>query len=242
MMLTADLDRFEEFARGDLELSRSADMSFSGSYAFLGLTDFWRGRWAQALESFQEAVRLEPPEGAGRTQWGKVFSCMAYAGDRDAALAVLDEERANLPRPGRANTFARWGLLQAVVEGLAVLGERDEAAKLYPLVREAIDTGALMGWPNPRLFQTVAGMAAAAGGQWEKAEEHYEKALRLVHELPVVIAQPEVRRWYARMLIDRDAPGDRDKAFRLLTEAIAMYGQIGMPKHVEMAEALLGEV
>jgi hypothetical protein len=44
------------------------------------------------------------------------------------------------------------------------------------------------------------------------------------------------------MLLDRDAPGDRDKAFRLLTEAIAMYRQIGMPKHVEMAEALLGEV
>ena len=29
---------------------------------------------------------------------------------------------------------------------------------------------------------------------------------------------------------------------QLLTEAIAMYRQIGMPKHVEMAEALLREV
>jgi hypothetical protein len=54
--------------------------------------------------------------------------------------------------------------------------------------------------------------------------------------------QPEVRRWYARMLIDRNAPGDRDKARELLTEAIAMYRRIGMPKHIEMAEALLGEV
>jgi hypothetical protein len=44
------------------------------------------------------------------------------------------------------------------------------------------------------------------------------------------------------MLIDRDGPGDRDKAFRLLTKAIAMYKKIGMPKHVEMAEALLREV
>ena len=51
-----------------------------------------------------------------------------------------------------------------------------------------------------------------------------------------------MRRWYARMLIDRDGPGDRDKARELLTEAIAMYRKIGMPKHVEMAEALLGEV
>jgi AcrR family transcriptional regulator len=39
----------------------------------------------------------------------------------------------------------------------------------------------------------------------------------------------------------RDAPGDRDKARELLTEAIAMYREIGMPKHVEMADALLEE-
>jgi hypothetical protein len=44
------------------------------------------------------------------------------------------------------------------------------------------------------------------------------------------------------MLIDRNGPGDRDKARQFLTEAIAMYRRIGMPKHVEMAEALLREL
>ena len=44
------------------------------------------------------------------------------------------------------------------------------------------------------------------------------------------------------MFIDRDAAGDRDKAFRLLTEAIAMDREIGMPKHVEIAETMLREV
>ncbi len=51
-----------------------------------------------------------------------------------------------------------------------------------------------------------------------------------------------MRRWYARVLIDRDEPGDRHKARELLTEAVAMYRKIGMPKHVEMAGALLAEV
>jgi len=88
----------------------------------------------------------------------------------------------------------------------------------------------------------VAGMAASAGGQWEKAEEHYRTALRQAHELPVVSEQPEVRRWYARMLIDRNGPGDREKARELLTEAVAMYRRIGMPKHVEMADALLSQL
>ena len=55
-----------------------------------------------------------------------------------------------------------------------------------------------------------------------------------------MIAQPEVRRWYARMLLDRAGLVDGEKARELLTEAIAMYRRIGMPKHVEMAEAMLG--
>ena len=66
-------------------------------------------------------------------------------------------------------------------------------------------------------------------------------AMRQAHELLRKIEQPEMRRWYARMLIDRDGPGDRVKARALLTEAIDTYRRIGMPKHVEMAEALLRE-
>jgi hypothetical protein len=37
----------------------------------------------------------------------------------------------------------------------------------------------------------------------------------------------------------RKPTADRDKARRLLTEAVAMHHQIGPPKHVEMAEELL---
>jgi len=36
-----------------------------------------------------------------------------------------------------------------------------------------------------------------------------------------------VRRWYACMLIERNAPGDKEKARELLNEAIAMYREIG---------------
>ena len=133
-------------------------------------------------------------------------------------------------------------MLLAVAEGLAIIGERDEAARLCPQVLEAAETGNIAMWLTDRLIQTTADIAAAAGEQWEKAEEHYQTALRQAHELPHKIEQPEVRRWYARMLLDRDASGDRDKARALLTEAIGMYRGIGMPKHVEMAETLLREV
>jgi tetratricopeptide (TPR) repeat protein len=242
LMLSGDIDEFAEFATRDMELCQSAGIPWvSNSYVWIGMGHFWGGRWQEALESFQEAARLESPGVEAGANLGVLFQGKAYAGHRDAALAMLEERRADLPRPGQANTWGSWVMLFAVVEGLAVLEEREEAAKLYPVVLEGIDTGCLIRWTDGRLFQTTAGIAAACGGQWEKAEEHYETALRQAHELPIVIEQPEVRRWYARLLIDRDGPGDRDKARELLTEAVAMYRKIGMPKHIEMAEAMLGE-
>jgi tetratricopeptide (TPR) repeat protein len=243
LMLTGDLDARLESARDNLELARSIGHGWVSVFQMaLGLGRFWRGQWEKALEDFQEAAKLEPASFYAGAAWGYLCGFNAYARDSNGALRILEEKRDNLPRPGQANGGGAWSLLLAAVEGLAVLNEREEAAKLYPLVEEAIDTRALLDEIGVRLLQAVAGMAAACGEQWEKAEEHYQTALRQAHELPAVIEQPEVRRWYARMLIDRDGPGDRDKARQLLNEAIAMYRRIGMPKHVEMAEAMLGEV
>jgi len=243
VMTTGDIDRFDEFAREDMELCRNTGTPWiSNSYTYLGLADFWRGRWEEAVESFQEGARLEPPGFLAGFEWASLFLGKAYAGDKDSALAMLHQERSELPHAGQPKSIGAWvrPLMQA--EGLAVLGERQEAAKLYRLILEFVDMGSVVDWPSGGPVQTVAGIAAASGGRWEEAEAHYQTALRLAHELPVVIAQPEVRRWYARMLLDRDGPGDRKKARALLGEAIEMYAKIGMPKHVEMAERMLKEV
>ena len=241
--LTADIGAFEEFAKADLELSQRTGLGWrSNSYGFLGLVHFWRGRWDDALESCQEAARLELPGFLAGIDWAGLFLMRAYVGESERALAMLEQQRDGLPSPGQANTAGSWVMLSAAVEGLAVLDERAAAAELYPVVLKGIDTGALRAWGMSSLFASVAGIAAAAGEQWEKAEQHYETALRQAHELPHKLEQPEVRRWYARMLLDRDGAGDRKKARALLGEAIEMYTKIGMPKHVEMAEAMLGEV
>jgi tetratricopeptide (TPR) repeat protein len=239
-MRTGDIDAYHEFANADLDLCRGASMPWiSASYVYLGLVDFWRGRWEQALESLQEATSLEVPGGLAGQEWSRLFVAKAHAGPRSEALAMLHQRADELPRSGQPNALGAWLMLFAAIEGLAVLGQRDECAKLYPLALEAVNAGAVFTWWPGSSLQMIAGIAAACGGQWERAEEHFETALRQAHELPNVLAQPETRRWYAWMLLDRDGPGDRDQARTLLGEAIAMYRQIGMPKHVEIAEALL---
>jgi class 3 adenylate cyclase/tetratricopeptide (TPR) repeat protein len=286
---TGDIDGFEAFWTQWLERARERKHAFwmSQSQLLLGMACFWRGRWQEALDSFQTASHLEPAGAFSGTAAACTLLVRAYTGDKEAALLPLGQKgaaavraaegpsaasflrpmlraarssglglkglvgliresramakRGPLPLPGRPASFGASTMLFAAVEGLAVLGERAEAAKLYPLVLERMQTGNLFRPIDSRLIDTLAGIAAGAGNNWAHAEEHFRSALRRAEELPNIIEQPEARRFYARMLLDRNAPGDREKARQLLTEAIEVYRRLSMPKHIEMAEALLAQ-
>ncbi|HMD05619.1 MAG TPA: hypothetical protein VKG68_10075, partial [Candidatus Binatus sp.] len=86
--------------------------------------------------------------------------------------------------------------------------------------------------------QTIAGIAAAGAGQWEAAEDHFKIAMQQAESLPQLLEQAEIQRFHAMMLIDRAAAGDRKKARALLDRAAEIYTSIGMPRHIEMIQAL----
>ena len=132
-------------------------------------------------------------------------------------------------------------MLALVIEGLFMLGELSQAGQFYPLARELIGTRAVVLWPIFRFTQTIAGIAAAAARQWEPAKEHFRIAMQQAESFPFRLEQAEIRRFHAMMLIDRAARGDRAKAQTLLREALESYTQIGMPRHVEMTQALLDQ-
>jgi hypothetical protein len=117
---------------------------------------------------------------------------------------------------------------------------RDEAAQLQPLWEWLAGRRAILAglWLSP-LTARLAAMAAACGGRFTEAEAHFETALRQADELPHLIEQPEVRRWYAAMLLQRGETDDRARAGGLLAEAMAQYRALGMPRHVGLAEELL---
>jgi hypothetical protein len=144
-----------------------------------------------------------------------------------------------MPRAGQANPKGSWWMLALVIEGFAMLGERSQAADLYPLAREFIGTGTIMSWPISSLTQTIAGIAAAAAHKWQAAEEHFQLALQQAESLPNKVEQLEIRRYHAMMLLDRAAQGDLKQAQTLFDEVLSGYTQIGMPRHIEMAQTLL---
>jgi tetratricopeptide (TPR) repeat protein len=206
----------------------------------LSVLDFFRGDWASALLHAQAASCQPELESSVRGYGaGTLFRQMAYAGDRDAALGILEEKRTQLPHSGKPNAAGSWFMLSLVIEGLVMLGEQEKAAQLYPLVCELVDTGAVVLWSISRFTQTIAGIAAAAARQWEAAEGHFRIALQHAESFPDRLEQADIRRFHAMMLMDRAARGDRKRAQPLLSEALETYTYIGMPRHIEMTQALL---
>ncbi|HEV8573607.1 MAG TPA: helix-turn-helix transcriptional regulator, partial [Dehalococcoidia bacterium] len=183
----------------------------------------------------------EDPGYFGGSAWAFLFLGLAYVRDHKGCRDLLKQNQDGLPKAGQANPAGAWTVLPSVIEGLVTLGERDRAAALCSVVEDAIKTGTLFPWDFGQPFRLAAGIAAAAGRDWWRAEEHFKIALRQVDEIPLRIGQPEVRRWYARMLLERRHRGDRRRALQLVSEAIEGYRRIGMPRHVQMAQALAGD-
>jgi tetratricopeptide (TPR) repeat protein len=237
-----DLAKLETTLQEVLRPDQTTQFAFwaVNSETQLSLVDFYRGNWPAALLHAEAACRWEPGSSSEGLGVGMLFRQMAYASDHAGAFASLDLKRAWLPRLGQRNPRHSWSMLALVIEGLVMLAERSRAAELYPLARELISTGAVTVWPISRLTQTIAGVAAAAARQWGAAEEHFQIAMQHAESLPNRLEHTEIHRFHSMMLIDRAAPGDREKAQMLLREALESYALIGMPRHVEMTQALLG--
>jgi tetratricopeptide (TPR) repeat protein len=236
---SADLGKLEAVIGAVLKLEFPVTFWDVFVNAQLSFLNFFRGDWSTARSYAQASTNAGEDTYIRGFGAGTLFRQMAYEGDRKGALAILHQKKDWLPRAGHANTMGSWWMLLLAVEGLVVLGEKRWAAQYYSLVCEVLNTGAVTLWPIFRFTQTVAGIAAAAGHRWDVAETHFQTALRQAETTPNQLEKAEVRRFHALMLIDRGAPGDREVAQKLIEQAIAVYQQIGMPRHYEAALALL---
>jgi class 3 adenylate cyclase/tetratricopeptide (TPR) repeat protein len=230
--------------RGQHALELGRDMGFpwlsSIGHTRIGLAAFWCGRWDDALSHFEEAARLEV-RGASGGHVARLFLLHAYLGNRSSAIELIEQTRSDFPTLGRSNSGTSWGLAAAAVEALAVLGENKQSAALYSTTAELAATGSLMRSWDYRLLATLQGMSATCAREWDRAQAHFEEALRLSRELPMRLEELDACRFYARMLIERNRPQDRDRAQALLSQAVDGYVAFDMPRHEAMARAILAE-
>jgi len=216
----------------------------AGRWRFYGLMyaaqgRFWQGATEEALALTDRAgVGLEGERTYGSMIAGWRFRLAAYAGRSDA-MSLYEDVEPLLFRVGR-NAWAGDGhALRATIEGLAVLGEVETAADLYDDAVESLTLGTIADVDG--LWACTTGIAAACGAKWEAAETYFATALQQADEIPHVMAQFDTRRWWAWMLLRRDASGDRERARELLEEAIAGYQKLEAPLFEKIATELLGQ-
>jgi tetratricopeptide (TPR) repeat protein len=241
-------------ARGDLvssirEFRWSVDLFEKGGFPWgfiseghLSVNQLLLGDKAGARKAFEIA-------GANRLlgiSWSGADSCYwlsgkSQLGDDDIPGAYRTLQ-AGLPAAGEVFSGGGVLLLEGCIEALVVNGENAEAARLYPAIRDFVDREIAVLTFTYGLHERFAGMAAAAGHDWENAEKHYIKALSLAEDLPHRVDQARVRYWYANMLLARGEPEDLPRSRQMLNESRTLSEEMGMAGLLESIKGLLESI
>jgi tetratricopeptide (TPR) repeat protein len=237
----ADLAESAARATRDVEEAARTNPAWrSASHLILGFAHFYGGRWTQAQDELDRAASLDVTSFLSGLSTSSALLVRAYGGDRDL-LGPLRASAADLLRRPARNPAGVWDSLLNVVECLAQLRQTTEAGALYPIVCRGLDQGIVITYAL-RLWQTTAGIAAAAAGHWDAARHHFTTALNEASSTENRIAQAEVRRWYGQMLLVHPLASERAQARPQLSEALARYHALGMRRHVDLTSALLASV
>ncbi len=120
------------------------------------------------------------------------------------------------------------------------LDDRPRAASLYemllPIADLSLVTGPAIGCTGSASLPL--GALATTLGRFDGAERHFEDAIAMNRKLRAPTWVAETQLGYARMLLARESPGDRERALDLLQLALDVGQPMGMKKLVDDCEAL----
>jgi tetratricopeptide (TPR) repeat protein len=173
--------------------------------------------------------------------WTAVLAgAFADIGRRDEASAVL-HRLADDYAAGNRNDYATALVVRYLPEVCRQVDDVAAARALLPLVQPwsgqllVVATGvSIEGAADRSLAHILATL-----GRLDDADEAYRAAAEMERAagFPPLLARTQY--WHARTLLERDAPGDRERAGALLDEAVAITAQLGMPLlHHQSSELL----
>jgi hypothetical protein len=169
-----------------------------------------------------------------------LFAATALEGDVAGARHLFHDASAWLPGDVSFNPVGRWSALMSIVNGLALLDDRDGLARCDLLASRLASNGMPVDMMSlgPNNADLCAALTAAAVGDATRAERHYDNALRISHQLPNVLLEPNVLYWRGRFECDRRRP---DAARPLLQSACDQFPALGMVLHRDRAARALDE-
>lgn len=176
---------------------------------------YGQGRLEEII-GVQEKVRQEAPRIEAYTSAVALSYC-ELGRTEDARALLLD--RAAEDFEVRQNLASKYTLCM-LAETAARLDEPGAAKPLYqrllPWRDQFCYTGVTMFGPVERYL----GLAATCLGRYEQAEDHFERSAESCIRVAAPIWLARTRHEWASMLRRRGGPGDRDRAERLLGQAL----------------------
>jgi hypothetical protein len=172
-----------------------------------------------------------------------VFRCvLAHLHARLGRLPEAERALDELARDGfSALPFDQEWLygMSLLAETSALVGDNGSAAVLY---------GLLVPWAAFNIVDQAEGIRGSASRylgilatttkRWDDAESNFEDAVAMNEGMGARPWLAHTQFDYGSMLLARDAPGDRERAGELLTEAISTYEELGMGVWAERARAV----
>jgi tetratricopeptide (TPR) repeat protein len=208
-------------------------------HIYRGLAAHWRGDPVLAEQELRTAVALEPPSAFGGASASLLALHLAYEGRTDEVVKIVEDHRSGLPVLGRVNTLGSGNLVTGVTEALYIAGHKEEAAGFLPVLEGSLESGIDWITFDGSFLRTRVAIAAAAGGDWSKAEKNYKESLDRAEQMDNRLEQADVRRFWAMMLLDRNEPGDREQAADLLKVAAERYREMEMTWLADASESML---
>ena len=222
------------------EALRSAEGLRSDADCSYRLAMFALRRDQGRLSEIEDLIRSAVHEYPGYRSFPCFIPLLEWElGREDDARRAFDElatdDFAALPRD------SEWLFcLSLLAEVAAHLHDGDRASVLYrqlaPYGRiNAMASGEVALGPVARYL----GILAATTSRWDEAAAHFEDAIAMNARIGARPLLAHTQHDYARMLLQRGQPGDRERARELVAEAIATYRELGMEG---WARAAAGEV
>jgi len=207
----------------------------SGVY---GIQMFGVQRELGRLAELAPVVRILAGDEAREGPWQPgLVALLAELGMESEARRELSRLVADGLDPFRESLWL--AALAYLADAAAALGDEEVAALVYPELEP-------LGGANVMIGHLVAcygavdrylGMLATTLGEWERAEEHFERGMELNRRMGAATWLAHTAYEYARLMVARPG-GDRGRADALLGEAARLAESIGMPGLLDRIGAL----
>jgi tetratricopeptide (TPR) repeat protein len=212
--------------------------SLGNVYAIFGEYDEAEKLLNEALD-IAEKQNLIPAIGSAYVRLGTLHLAK---GEPAKAREFFEKSTEILKKYGM--TFETVQILYAVIWASIELGELEKAEnqiKIAQMIAQKLNNKAVLAYTD-----VSRAMLLRAQKKWNESIEYFEKSLQEAEAL-------NARRWqvltyarflcaYARVYLERDHEGDREKARNLLNQALEIFRKMNAKKEIDKVESILANI